>query len=301
MDLADVAFNLDYDGENFSIRLYNGAILLRGCEWRPEGDPEYVLIYVHGVGSFLTANHDLADIILSNGGAFLGCDHLGHGRSPGPRAGATIEEVVQETELVITKARESFPDLPLFLFGSSMGALAVLDLIFKRAAFVAQHLRGVVLLSPWISNSRERPITFLEGAAIWVASSLFPYIPITSGAPIYAEDESREYLEKVIGCPLYSPFVTPRLLNSALRAMTEVRKSAADWPSELPVLFCQGGADVRVDPVANRAWFKEVADASAKGLVSCGIYEKGSHNLLKGPNRKEVLQDILDFIQRHKQ
>jgi acylglycerol lipase len=301
MDIENVTFNLDYDGENFSIRLYDGGVPLRGCEWRPESDPEFVVIYVHGLGSFLTANHDFADIILDSGGAFLGCDHLGHGRSPGPRAACTIDEVVQETELVIHKARESFPDLPLFLCGSSMGALAILQLIFEKPSFAVQNLRGVVILSPWISNSRQRPITFLEAAAIWLGSRLFPHMPVTSGTPDYSSDVSQDYVEKVVGCPLYSPFVTPRCLNSALRSMTFVRKSAADWPSDLPVLFCQGGGDSKVDPVANFAWFREVADASSKGIVSIGEYEYGSHNLLKGPDRRMVLQDILDFIQRHKQ
>jgi acylglycerol lipase len=259
------------------------------------------MIYVHDLGSFLTASHDFGDVILANGGAFLGCDHLGHGRSPGPRAGATIEEIVEETELVIQKARESFPDLPLFITGSSMGALATIRLIFQRPAFAAQNLRGVVILSPWISDSREDPTTFLWSVGFWLASKLFPYIPIDNDSPDHSDDIGREFLTKLGSCPLYSPFVTSRCLNSAFRAMTAVRNSAADWPSELPVLFCQGGADRKVDPEANVAWFREVADASAKGVVSCGLYKTGAHDLLTGRIRRTVLQDILDFIQRHKQ
>jgi acylglycerol lipase len=299
MEIEDAVFNLDYDGENFTIPLYDGAFQLKGCEWRPPGPPQFVVIYVHGLGSFVSANHDLCDIITQHGGAFLGCDHLGHGRSPGRRAGCTVAEIADETELVIERARASFPDLPLFVFGSSLGALAILRLILEKPGFARRNLRGALVQSPWISNSVHRPITFLESIAIWIAAKFAPYLVISSGDP-YAGDIRPDYVKKVMSSPLFSPFVTPRLLDSVLRTITFIMKSGAEWPDALPALFMQGGADTRVDARTNVAWIRELEEISG-GAIESKFYEHGAHNLLKGPYRAAVLRDVLDFIDRYKQ
>ena len=301
MDIEQAVFSFEYDGEDFTILLHDGIFMLRGCEWRPEGSqPEFVVIYVHGLGSFLTTKHDIIGIILESGGAFMGCDHLGHGRSPGFRSSSTLEEICEETELVIIQARESFPDLPIFLFGNSMGSLACLKLIFEKSMFAAQNLRGVIIESPWISNSTTRPISFLESIGIWLMAKFSPLSIVSTGEQ-YASDIRPDFVEKVMNCPLFSPFTTPRLLDSALRAITFVRKSYGDWPSDLPVLFLQGGADTMVDPVVNEAWFRDVQESSAKDTVEYKIYPGATHSLLKGPYRAEVLTDILRFINNHKQ
>ena len=301
MEIADAVFSFEYDGEDFTIPLHKGAFILKGCEWRPEnGQPEYVVIYVHGLGTFLTTKHDVADVITADGGAFMGCDHLGHGRSPGFRSSCTIEEICQETELVIMKAKESFPEVPIFLFGNSMGSLATLQLVFQHSMFCTENLKGVIIESPWISNARKNPITLLESVGIWLISKFSPLSIVSTGDEQYAPDIRKDFVEKVQGCPLFSPFTTPRLLNSALRAMNYVRESYSDWPSDLPVIFLQGGADSLVDPVANEAWFKDLKEASVSEAVSYKIYPEATHSLLKGPFRAQILRDILDFIHKYK-
>lgn len=300
MDIADAVFSLEYDGEDFIIPLQNSGFVLKGCEWRPEnGQPDYVVIYVHGLGTFLTTKHDVANVIVADGGAFMGCDHLGHGRSPGFRSSCTIEEICQETELVIMKAKESFPDVPIFLFGNSMGALATLQLVFEKYVVSSENVKGVIIESPWISNSKENPITLLQSVGIWLAAKFSPLSIVSTGEEQYAPDVRKDFVDLVVSSPLFSPFTTPRLLNSALRSMTYVRHSCPYWPAYLPVIFLQGGSDSLVDPAANEAWFQAVK-AWATAAVSYKIYPKGTHSLLKGPCRAEVLRDILDFIHKYK-
>jgi acylglycerol lipase len=293
-------FNFEYDGEDFTIPLLQH--MLRGCEWRPaSGQPEFVLIFVHGLGSFVTANHDFADVILANGGSFVACDHLGHGRSPGPRCSCTIDEICDETELVLQKARDSFPDIPIFLYGSSMGCLAGLQIVFEKSVLATRYLRGVILACPWISNSKAKPITLFQSVGIMIAAHIFPSMILATGHESSPPDAHPDFAKKFHDCPLYSPFTTPRLLDSALRTITKVRARFGDWPSDLPVLFLQGALDTSVDPVANHAWFRAVWEASAKDLVEIKIYEQATHNLLKGPYRSSVLQDIVEFINKLKQ
>jgi acylglycerol lipase len=299
LDVESAVTNFEYDGEDFTIPLNN--VMLRGCEWRPEsGHPEFILVYVYGLGSFVTANHSLVDVVIARGGAFICCDHLGHGRSPGPRCSCTISEICEETELVIKKARESFPDTPIFLYGTSMGGLSAIQLVFEQAAFTTRNLRGVIIGCPLLSNSTSRPITLFESFAIMLGAKFMPNFLVKSGTDSRDPDINREFANKLHDCPLFAPYITPRLLDSALRAMTKVRQHSECWPSDLPVLFLQGSADTIVDPVVNEAWFKALRESSAQNIVEIKIYERASHGLLKGQCRPIVLQDILDFINKLK-
>jgi hypothetical protein len=72
-----------------------------------------------------------------------------------------------------------------------------------------------------------------------------PSVVIASRVAARSSDVGPDYACLFEDCPLFSPWTTPRLLDSVLRTITAVRKSYEDWPSKLPVLFLQGGADGR--------------------------------------------------------
>jgi acylglycerol lipase len=297
MDLSlDAAvFNFEYDGEDFTIPL--PPYTLSGCLWRP-ASPEYVVVYVHGFGGFVSANHDVSDIIVASGGVFMGCDHMGHGRSPGPHCSCTVDEILVETELVIRKARELFPALPIFLYGYSMGGLAVLQGVFQKPDFSVSNLRGVIVGSPWISTSS---MGFATGLAAWLVSKIFPHFEWPAGTNKWPADLRPDYAESMANCRYYLTRITPRLLDSALRTMTTVRKAYREWPKELPIVFMQGENDALVNPGMNRAWFEELRRATGGNVVDVKWYQGGNHNLLKGRVTRPLgLQDMLDFINRLK-
>lgn len=302
MEIEDAKFNLEYDGEDFTIPLKGGQYTLRGCEWRPENEqPDFVVVFVHGLGTFLTLKHDLIDVVLMNNGAFIGCDHFGHGRSPGFRASCTIDEIVEETELVISKAYESFPDIPIFLFGMSMGGLASIKLVLTKSVFVSQHLRGVILESPWISNNEKAGISLLQSVMIMLAAKFSPYSIIDLGDEPYGKDCRQDFVKQAVESPLFSPFTTPRLLDSAFRSITYVRKRYNDWPSDLPVLFLQGLCDDAVDVNQSFEWAKDLTESSPKDIVFVRTYPNTSHNILKTPARASALTDVFEFINSHRQ
>jgi acylglycerol lipase len=298
LSLEAAVFNFDYDGEDFTIPL--GAHILSGCLWRCP-NPQYVVVFVHGLGGFLSSYHDVGDIIVGSGGIFMGCDHIGHGRSPGPRVSSTIDEILSETELVVRKAGELFPGLPIFLYGYSMGGLAVIDFVLRKRDFSVSNLRGVIAGSPWISNSLVKSISLVESVAIWIGSKIAPLVLLPSGTDTWPSDLRLDYIASLISCPYHSKQITPRLLDSALTTMTRVRKSYREWPKELPVLFMQGDSDALVDPKTNQAWFDVLKEAAGEKVVEIRWYEGGNHNLLKGcVTRPLGLQHILDFINRLK-
>jgi acylglycerol lipase len=296
---SKVTCNLSYDGEDFTIPLLSREIVLRGCIWRPEtAQPEFVVVCVHGLGGFLTIQHDFANVILQNGGVFMGCDHLGCGRSPGPRASCTVAEICEETELIIAKARELFPFLPIFLFARSLGALASIRLLVSEKDSLSQTLRGVILESPWISSGR-RNYALIDSFLLFLAAKFLPLslIPYEYCLP---RGFCHESLTNITNCPLFSPFLTPRLLKSAYDGMTFVRSRAQLWPKTLPILFLQGVNDGNLDSAEIIAWFQNVINSCGDGLVTVKIYNGLDGDLMHGADSDNVRMDILSFVNQYR-
>ena len=297
--------NLDYDGEDFTITIDDREYILRGCEWRPENQPEFVLIYVHEQGSFVTTAHTFIDLVVKNKGVFIGCDHMGHGRSSGPRAGCTIEEICEETEQIIIKAHDSFPNIPIFLYGFSSGATACLQLILERANFISQYVNNVILESPYISSPKgNMKISFIQSFWIMVLAKLFPYTIMSIGEDYTSSDTNQNFAKRCYDSPLFSPFSTPIFLDSFLKSITAIRDAICDWPIDINALFLQGKKDQTIDLDSNIAWFNELVMEKShlsEGIIKFNVYDNLSHSLLKSNSNEKVFEDIFNFIHKHKQ
>jgi acylglycerol lipase len=151
VDISDAKWDLDYDGEDFTIKLSTGEELL-GQTWKPEGDPKFIYLFMHGLGAFLTFKKDFFYVILENKGVVFGSDHLGHGRSPGPRVSCTADELADEVVQLCRLARERYPNLPIILHGHSMGGMAVIFTMLKRYEELRPlKITGVIAEAPWLS------------------------------------------------------------------------------------------------------------------------------------------------------
>ena len=296
MDVSEANFNLDYDGEDFTIDL-NGTKLL-GQTWKPAGTPRFVYIFVHGLGAFVTFKKDFFYIILEQGGVVFGCDHLGHGRSDGPRVSCTIDELVEENVRVINLAHEKYPDLPIILHGHSMGGCASIMTVFKRWDDIKGKVSAVIAEAPWISKCPQRELGRFERVGINMLAKIWPTKQLPAGVDLFSPDLDQKWVKLCNESPLYSHTLTPRLYLSIEAAHAFIHQSHHLWPAELPLLFIHGGNDALVDPKDNDKWIKTVMERD--GLdVTYKFYEDVPHVPLKCPRRKEIITDILKFINDH--
>ena len=94
--------------------------------------------------------------------AVIGHDHLGHGRSEGPRAQTLIDFETDFVKPLIEHVRHAnekiFGNKPLYIVGHSMGGLvSVLSLLKEQAMF-----RGAVLIGPLIEADPTVATPFLK-------------------------------------------------------------------------------------------------------------------------------------------
>ncbi|MEK7719455.1 MAG: alpha/beta fold hydrolase [Bacteroidota bacterium] len=88
--------------------------------WKPVAAPKAVMAFVHGHGTHCRRYDEWFGDFLAAGLAVISFDLRGHGRSGGNQG--TIHrysEYLEDTALLVRKARENFPNIPLVLYGSS--------------------------------------------------------------------------------------------------------------------------------------------------------------------------------------
>ncbi|WGK64100.1 alpha/beta hydrolase [Croceiramulus getboli] len=122
--------------------------------FRPE-QPKRAVILVHGFGDHLGRYVDSVIPVLQDAGcAVVAYDHLGHGKTQGKRGYApSYEAVLDLLDQVVRYARQHFPDLPVMLYGHSMGGNIVLNYAMRRT----QELCGVIATSPYLRLAFDPP------------------------------------------------------------------------------------------------------------------------------------------------
>src|SRR5512137_1417329 len=110
-----------------SFRGVGGLELYRRC-WQPESEPRAAVVLVHGVGEHSGRYMNVVGPLVEDGYAVYSYDQRGHGVSPGPRVHIDRwTEYREDLTTYVSDVAEQVGDVPVVLYGHSMGSLVVLD------------------------------------------------------------------------------------------------------------------------------------------------------------------------------
>lgn len=106
--------------------------LLNTVVWEPDEGAKAVLQLVHGMAEHIERYSDFAEYLTNYGYIVIGHDHLGHGKTAkskndlGYFADENGDEIVIDDVYRVTQyARETWPELPNYILGHSMGSFFV--------------------------------------------------------------------------------------------------------------------------------------------------------------------------------
>ena len=203
----------------------------------------------------------------NEGYAVISFDLRGHGRSGGKQG--TIHrytEYLEDTALLMRKAKAFFPNLPVVLYGHSMGATIVLSYLEEK-----KNLPELaVITSAWLEL--VQPPGKLKRLAIWLADSLLPQVTVGTGlkandfAPPATTKPPKER------DPLMHKKMSARCFREVQRAGKKI--TVESLPATLPLLFMHGTHDKVSAPAAS-----ERLANSLPGRVTYREWEEGPHQL----------------------
>lgn len=279
--------------------------------WMPEEGIEirgYVEI-CHGISEHMGRYSELGEYLSDYGYAVIGHDFPGHGKtspdSPGMVKGDAMEKLQDSILRVNRMINEERKDLPLCIFGHSMGSFLAL-----RFMETYPDAADILILSG--SSGRLNPV--MEKAGLFLAGKsdknkkkrgiskmlfFFYNMGYREGSKFSWLSRDRKEVRKYENDPLCGFSVSDSFMGSLVRGLSvwlrpeEIKKIRKD----LPILLISGSDDA----VGERG--KGVVRL-AQGLKKAGIsdvylriYEGARHEILFEEKREDTMNDIATFIE----
>lgn len=181
---------------DYSIKLSNGQIL-RGFILSPGEKLRAVIIMVHGHGEHIQRYLTWAELFNKENIGFTGVDLPGHGRSDGQRGHVKSFSLYHEmADILINECNKTFPGIPVFLYGHSLGGLIVLDYLLKKNP----EIKGSVITSPTLRLAFE-PEKFKLVLASFM-KYILPGLTQLTGLPVDYLSRDGEVVEKYKNDPM---------------------------------------------------------------------------------------------------
>lgn len=186
-------------------------------------------------------------------------------------------------DIVIRENRKTFPGLPIFLYGHSLGGGIVLDYLIRRDPSVI----GAVVTSPWLRLAFEPPKFKLVLAS--AMESIFPSLVQSSGMIVEHVSHDKKVVEDYKNDPLNHDRISVSLFNSAIDAATHSLTHAENL--RIPLLLLHGADDKLTSPDGSREFASKCSHAKLK------IWEGGYHELHNELFKDEVFAFIADWME----
>ena len=263
-----------------------GGARLAWVRWDAE-EPVGLVVIVHGLGDHAGRYELVAGSLVTRGLSVFAYDQRGHGRSQGIRGhAASFDQLISDLDHAIGLATSDGEELPVFLWGHSMGGLLVIRYL-QGAEPVA---KGAVITSPWLATAA--PVPAWKRLLARVLDRVAPWLALSTGVAPEALMRDPERLQAYRDDPLVHDRISPRLYHRTLEAQYAARAEVARLRT--PALFLVPEDDPLVMPAATIAFGESIPGGDATVAPLAGLLHE-PHN---EPERGEVFLRAGDWIDR---
>ena len=293
----------------------DGIHTIHAVEWLPQGEIRGVVQIVHGVAEHIGRYSHVADFLLQHGFVVCGEDHLGHGRTVddgkygyfAPKGGWNL--LVRDIHRLRELEGERHPGVPYVMLGHSMGSFLTRTYLINYPG----TLDGAVLSGTGQENGAlvaggkalAQLLCLLRGPrytsrlvyALSLGSYSRPFRGDTQTGSWLSRD--REMVENNKRDPLCSFIPTVSMFRDMLGGIQYIGRPAnlAKMDVETPIYFFSGDRD----PVgAEGKGVRKVEGlfrAAGCRDVTVKLYPGGRHEMLNEINRREVMEDLLSWLE----
>ena len=257
--------------------------------WMPEESPRALMVIVHGVTEHCGRYAAMLRPLLSAKIGVCGFDLRGHGHSSGCRGHVDRwQDYALDLALFIRTVTAAHPDIPIFLFGHSLGSLIVLSHLIEGPTAVKGAILCGTAIDP-IGVARPHLVALAK-----LFSCIWPTFSITvraKGKSVLSRDPQVE--ADFLGDPLVLKRVTARFGTEALAMIAAMKRAARTIT--LPLLMIHGEADPLNSVAGAQHFFSEVASLDKRMIVYAGSYHEPHNDL----DRDKVIADLCNWIEKH--
>ena len=269
---------------DIQIKLSNGQAL-RGLIKSPGDNARAGIILVHGIGEHIGRYSHCVERFNEKGFGVVGVDLPGHGKSDGKRGKLNSYSLTDEMlDFLISEYKKTFPGIPVFIFGQSLGAGIVLQYILQKKP----DIKGAVCSSPWLRLTFKPARIKLVLASIM--KSLYPSLIQPSGLIVSHLSHDQKEIDAYLADPLNHDKISVGLFHSAASA-AEYSLLHAD-ELKIPLLLMHGSDDQITSPQGSRDF------ASKTNMAELKIWDGGYHELHNEVFKDDVISYMLNWIEK---
>lgn len=281
----------------------------------PDAEPRAIVQIIHGIAEYIDRYDEFMSFLADNGIIAVGTDHLGHGKSIESEEQTGFfaydngwDYVVRDEEVLRLAMHENYPELPIIVFGHSMGSFMARTLLIRYPdAFNAAIISGTGNQGAALVNGglfMGNLVTGLKGAHHY--SKFLNNLAFGSYNKIY-DNPKTEYdwlsrdeanVQKYIDDPLCGFIPSCSLFRDMMTGVKFItnKKNLTAMNKDMPVYFMSGD----MDPVGEcgkgvQKAYNNFLEAGMKD-VSIKLYQGGRHEMLNEINKDEVYTDILAWL-----
>lgn len=282
----------------------------------PDAEPRAIVQIIHGIAEYIDRYDEFMSFLADNGIIAVGTDHLGHGKSIESEEQTGFfaydngwDYVVRDEEVLRLAMHENYPELPIIVFGHSMGSFMARTLLIRYPdAFNAAIISGTGNQGAALVNGglfMGNLVTGLKGAHHY--SKFLNNLAFGSYNKIY-DNPKTEYdwlsrdeanVQKYIDDPLCGFIPSCSLFRDMMTGVKFItnKKNLTAMNKDMPVYFMSGD----MDPVGEcgkgvQKAYNNFLEAGMKD-VSIKLYPGGRHEMLNEINKDEVYTDILAWLE----
>lgn len=279
--------------KNFDIE-FNGHKFM-GYNYEVE-NPKHVCVLIHGIGEHLGRYKRVAEYFEKNGIAIVGMDLRGHGKTEGKRGHcAPRVDVLKDIDCLIDYTKELYPNVPIILYGHSMGGGLVCD--YRARGTYNGLVQDYLITSPWLMLVKSFPMPIVE--ILGKFAKLNPDFKISSSC----EEEdlgNPEFVRPYKDDELVHPYISLQTAYEGFKIGSNIAKGKHEDNGKgknIPTLIMHGSLDKICDVNGTRSYANLNSSYDTFEYKEWEGYYHEIHN--GGPNGltgEEPIKKMIEFI-----
>lgn len=257
--------------------------------WMPEGEPEAVILALHGFNDYSNAFTEPGQFWAERGIATYAFDQRGFGEAPHRGLWPGGQPMVGDLADLARILKHRHAGTPLYLLGDSMGAAVVLA---AMAAPSPPEVDGVILVAPAVwARETMNP---LQSGALWLAAHTVPWLKLTGRSLKIQASDNLEMLRALAQDALVIKETRIDAIFGLVNLMDRAMEAAPDLT--VPALVLYGDNDEVIPSRPVLEMLGRLPTASAPRWRAA-FYERGFHMLLRDLQAGVVLEDVTAWIE----
>lgn len=265
-------------------RVSTDGIKLFEQTWNGVERPKALINIIHGLNDHSSRYDEWARKLVMSGFIVRSFDLRGQGRSEGKRGYCSdISLMLEDINGFVKKGQSLFPDLPMFLYGHSLGG----NLLINYASGNIINTKGIIITSPWFELVKQYSKFKLFSASL--VSEIIPWYMVSIG--LLPEDISRD--PEAVNAYRNDRFRYDKInVKFALQCIEAGHKASISiYKINVPLLVMHGSDDRITSFKASINFVRNAGDRTTF-VEWPGCYHELHHEI----NRDKIFQKVVSWL-----